>query len=107
MLNLTVFSFFEVIPILFQAIQNHHVDQCASEVSQLKEIIHYLSALIYRANFFIKPITDIGRYQYGGRYIVHPYFKIKLFRLSTSTRLPALMVDQLYKERLLVNRCEK
>jgi len=47
MLNFNVFSFFEVIAIIFQAIQNHHVEQCASEVSQIKEIIHYLSALIY------------------------------------------------------------
>jgi len=50
---LTVFSFFEVIPITFQAIQNHHVEQCASEASQLKEIIYYVSALIYLQNFLI------------------------------------------------------
>jgi len=34
---------FEEIPIIFQAIQNHHGEQRASEVCQ---IFHYLSALI-------------------------------------------------------------
>jgi len=56
---------FEVIPIIFQAIQNHHVEQCTSEESQLKEIKHYLSALIYRTKFSsndnIKN-NQIGRY---------------------------------------------
>jgi len=35
---------FEVIAIIFQAIQKHHGDQCTSEVSTLKETIHYLLA---------------------------------------------------------------
>jgi len=43
--------------IIFQAIQNHHCEQCTSEVSQLKQIIHYLSALIYQPNFIIGLIT--------------------------------------------------
>lgn len=51
---------FEVIPIVFHAVQNHHAEQCASEVSQLEEIINYLSATFsYRAdnyNFKKKPI---------------------------------------------------
>ncbi len=69
---------FEVIPIIFQAIKNHHGKPCASEVP-LQEIIQYLSALIYRPNFIIgsititEKLTFIGRYRYGGRYIVHPY----------------------------------
>jgi len=41
-----------VILIRFQTIQNHHGEQCASEVSQLKHNI-----LIYRTHFFIKPVT--------------------------------------------------
>jgi len=48
---------FEVISFIFQAIQKHNGGQCASDVSQLKEIIHYLLALIYRPNFLISPIT--------------------------------------------------
>jgi len=48
---------FEVTPIIFQAIQNHRGEQCASEVSQMKEIIHYLSALMYGPNFLMGPIT--------------------------------------------------
>jgi hypothetical protein len=52
-LHLTVFSFFEVISIIFQAIQKHLGKQCASEVSQLKEIIR-LSSLIYRPNYLIR-----------------------------------------------------
>ena len=62
-------------PIIFQAIQNHHVEQCASEVSQLKEIIQYLSALRYQPYFlevdrFIcfadisVPIVDWWDYRY-------------------------------------------
>lgn len=50
-----------MIPIVFHAVQNHHAEQCASEVSQLEEIIHYLSATFsYRAdnyNFKKKPIS--------------------------------------------------
>jgi len=47
-LNMLHFPFFERISILFQAILNHYGKQ--SEVSKLKEIIHYLSALIYWKN---------------------------------------------------------
>jgi len=47
-LTIAVFFFFEVIPIIFQAIQNHHGEQRASEVSQMEVIIHHLSALIYQ-----------------------------------------------------------
>jgi len=44
---------------IFQAIETHHVEHslCASEESQLEEIIHYLSALMYVPNFLIRPIT--------------------------------------------------
>jgi len=38
-------------------IQNHHGNQCTSKVSQLKEIIHHLLALIFQTNFLIRHIT--------------------------------------------------
>jgi len=37
----------------FKHFKNHHGQQCASQVSQLKEI-HYLLPLIYRPNFLIE-----------------------------------------------------
>jgi len=44
-----------VISIIFQAVQKHHGEHWASEVSQLKEMIHYLSAL------YISQIVLLGR----------------------------------------------
>jgi len=80
-------NLFVGLPIIFKEIQNHHGKQCTLEVSQLKEIVHYLSALRYRTHFLMGPITIyiictvhdniwtyFGRYQYCGQYIAHPLF---------------------------------
>ncbi len=80
---------FKVIPIIFQAIKNHHGEQCASEVP-LQEIMHCLSALIYRKICFVLFRTFICRY------IVHPYsefivvlkFKIVLNFFSVTLQKP-------------------
>ncbi len=47
---------FKVIPTTFQASQNHLGEHCTYEVS-LKEIMHYLSVLIYRPNLLIRLLT--------------------------------------------------